>query len=84
PLRIGLSMEVRVDVHHQSGAQLARTSEADPDYRTVVFRQQTRAIDALIAGIIAKNGGGRDAVDASLIAHVSAHDDVPQAKPAKP
>ncbi|HET8610923.1 MAG TPA: HlyD family efflux transporter periplasmic adaptor subunit [Burkholderiales bacterium] len=84
PLRIGLSMEVRVDVHHQGGAQLARMPDADPAYRTVVFKQQTRAVDALITSIIAKNGGGRGAADVSRTAHVAGHDGVPQAQPAKP
>jgi membrane fusion protein (multidrug efflux system) len=84
PLRIGLSMEVRVDVHHQNGAQLKRMTDTDPAYRTVVFKQQTHGIDALIAGIIAKNSGGRGAADVSRTAHVSGHDGMPQTAPGKP
>ncbi len=58
PLAIGLSMEARVDVHRKSGAQLAATVGADPDYRTAVFTQQDDPVDALIARIIERNGGG--------------------------
>jgi hypothetical protein len=59
-------------------------TDTDPAYRTVVFKQQTHGIDALIAGIIAKNSGGRGAADVSRTAHVSGHDGMPQTAPGKP
>ena len=57
PLAIGLSMEVKVDVHRKSGAQLVAAAGPDPDYRTAVFTQQDDPADSLIARIIQRNGG---------------------------
>jgi membrane fusion protein, multidrug efflux system len=59
PLAIGLSMEVRVDVHRTSGGQLVAAAGADPDYRTAVFTQRADLAGELIARIIERNGGGR-------------------------
>ncbi|KAA1004888.1 HlyD family efflux transporter periplasmic adaptor subunit [Paraburkholderia panacisoli] len=53
PLRIGLSMQVEVDTHDESGAQLAAASNTT--YRTDVFAQYGAAADAEIAQIIAQN-----------------------------
>jgi membrane fusion protein (multidrug efflux system) len=58
PVAIGLSMEVRVDVHRKNGSQLEPLAGADPEYQTSVFTQQEHAADALIAAIIEQNGGG--------------------------
>jgi membrane fusion protein (multidrug efflux system) len=57
PLEIGLSMTVRVDVHQQSGSQLAPSG--GPAYVTPVFERQDQGADGLIADIVARNGGPR-------------------------
>jgi membrane fusion protein (multidrug efflux system) len=59
PLAIGLSMDVRVDVHQKNGSQLEPVTGADPDYRTAVFARQEHDVDKLIAAIIEQNGGGK-------------------------
>ncbi|WP_144143511.1 HlyD family efflux transporter periplasmic adaptor subunit [Paraburkholderia sp. BCC1884] len=53
PLRIGLSMQVDVDTHDQSGAQLG--AALSTSYRTDVFAQYGADADAEIARIIAQN-----------------------------
>jgi membrane fusion protein, multidrug efflux system len=53
PLRIGLSMQVDVDTHDESGTQLAAATNTS--YRTNVFAQYGAAADAEIAQIIAQN-----------------------------
>jgi membrane fusion protein (multidrug efflux system) len=53
PLRIGLSMQVDVDTHDESGTQLAAATNTT--YRTDVFAQYGAAADAEIAQIIAQN-----------------------------
>ncbi len=67
PLAIGLSMEVEVNVRDRPNAP-AGASETPPPratrpsttaYRTSVFADGERTVDALIADIIEKNGGGR-------------------------
>lgn len=65
PLAIGLSMEVKVDVHRKSGGQLVAAAGADPDYRTAVFTQRADVAGELIARIIERNGGGRRATIAA-------------------
>ncbi len=53
PLRIGLSMQVDVDTHEETGAQLG--AAATTSYRTDVFAQYGADADAEIARIIARN-----------------------------
>ena len=53
PLRIGLSMQVEVNTHDESGTQLA--AAVNTTYRTDVFAQYGAAADAEIAQIIAQN-----------------------------
>ena len=53
PLRIGLSMQVDVDTHEETGAQLG--AAATPSYHTDVFAQYGDEADAEIARIIAQN-----------------------------
>ncbi|MGF6569174.1 membrane fusion protein (multidrug efflux system) [Paraburkholderia sp. GAS333] len=53
PLRIGLSMQVDVDTHEESGAQLG--AAVNTSYRTDVFAQYGDEADAEIARIIAQN-----------------------------
>jgi membrane fusion protein (multidrug efflux system) len=57
PLRIGLSMDVRVDVSKTDGRMLADASEHPARARTAVFDDGGRAADAEVARIIAANIG---------------------------
>jgi len=57
PLRVGLSMEARVDVADQSGADLAAAPRTEPLAQTSVFAQQDGAADDLVRKIIARNMG---------------------------
>ncbi len=59
PLRLGLSMQVRVDVADQSGATLAPTARSTPVAQTQVFDVLSTAADAEVARIIASHGGGK-------------------------
>ena len=58
PLRVGLSMEVRVDVRDLSGPMLAMSPRAKPVAQTAVFDDVQRDADARVAQIIASNLGG--------------------------
>jgi membrane fusion protein, multidrug efflux system len=53
PLRIGLSMDVDVDTHDETGTQLG--AAVNTSYRTDVFAQYGAQADAEIATIIAQN-----------------------------
>ncbi|MGE8161382.1 HlyD family efflux transporter periplasmic adaptor subunit [Paraburkholderia sp. NPDC080076] len=53
PLRIGLSMQVDVDTHEETGAQLG--AAVNTSYHTDVFAQYGDEADAEIARIIAQN-----------------------------
>jgi len=57
PLRVGLSMEVDVDVRDPSGPQLAKAPVAGPVYATRAFDEQATAADARVREIIAANLG---------------------------
>ncbi|MEO8299210.1 MAG: efflux RND transporter periplasmic adaptor subunit [Burkholderiales bacterium] len=59
PLRVGLSMEVEVDVAQQDGKVLADASHASAVTQTAVFDPLARAADATVARIIAGNVGRR-------------------------
>ncbi len=59
PLAIGLSMEVEVDVRDPGTVAARPANSIDASYRTTVFTDRRRAVDALIADIIEQNGGGR-------------------------
>lgn len=61
PLRVGLSMEVSVDVADTSGATLAPAPRGEPAAQTTVFDRSQREADELVARIIAANLGGRAA-----------------------
>jgi len=58
PLRVGLSMNVTVDVRKEEGAALATANAAKP-LQTDVYDKVAQDADALIARIIAVNNGGR-------------------------
>jgi membrane fusion protein, multidrug efflux system len=57
PLRVGLSMEVDVDVRDTSGPQLAKSPVSGPVYSTAAFEEQAAAADARVKEIIAANLG---------------------------
>ena len=57
PLRVGLSMEVKVDTADQSGKTLADTQRTTPVAATAVFDEQFKAADNEVAHIIAANLG---------------------------
>jgi membrane fusion protein (multidrug efflux system) len=59
PLRIGLSMEARVDVSRTDGRMLADASHASAVGRTRVFEQNDNAANAEVRRIIAANSGRR-------------------------
>ncbi len=56
PLRVGLSMRVKVDVHDQSGSQLAEGGRREQSIdRTAVYTRQGNGADALVRSIIETN-----------------------------
>jgi membrane fusion protein (multidrug efflux system) len=56
PLRVGLSMRVVVDVHDQSGSQLAEGGKSEQSIdRTAVYTRQDNGADALVRSIIENN-----------------------------
>ncbi|EYS89503.1 hemolysin D [Cupriavidus sp. SK-4] len=58
PLRVGLSMTVKVDVRREEGAAMAAAAPAKP-MQTDVYDKVAQDADQLIARIIAANNGGR-------------------------
>jgi membrane fusion protein (multidrug efflux system) len=59
PLRVGLSMQVKVDIANAQGTSLTATAPArtTPAYKTDVFDTAGKEANALIAHIIADNSG---------------------------
>jgi membrane fusion protein (multidrug efflux system) len=57
PLRLGLSMQVAVDVSDSSGPTLVAAPRTAPVVQTQVFDVLTEAADAEVARIIASHGG---------------------------
>jgi membrane fusion protein, multidrug efflux system len=57
PLRVGLSMDVTVDVKDQSGKTLADAPRSDSTLQTTVFDADDREADAAVQRIIAANLG---------------------------
>jgi membrane fusion protein (multidrug efflux system) len=56
PLRIGLSMRVNVDIHSQTGRNVAEMSTYQPSYFTTIYdKQQQDQIDEIIHKIIINN-----------------------------
>jgi membrane fusion protein, multidrug efflux system len=56
PLRVGLSMRVKVDVHDLSGSQLAAGGRREQSIdRTAVYTQRDNGADALVRSIIETN-----------------------------
>jgi membrane fusion protein (multidrug efflux system) len=58
PLRVGLSMDAKVDVHDTNGRMLADGSRAAGVGATKVFDEISSAADSDVRRIIAANGGG--------------------------
>ncbi len=61
PLRVGLSMEVEVDVRDQSGKTLSDAQRTTPVASTTVFDAQLQAADESVRQTIAANLGYRQA-----------------------
>jgi membrane fusion protein (multidrug efflux system) len=59
PLRVGLSMQVSVDVARQDGALLAEAPRDKPLAQTELYADQLKAADAHVQRIIAANLGRR-------------------------
>ncbi len=57
PLRIGLSMTAKVNLHDQSGPVLSQKAPSKPAFSTDVYQRGQREAEALIAKIIADNSG---------------------------
>ena len=57
PLRVGLSMEVELDVSKQDGPALSEVVRKEPALSTGVFANQQRDADALVKRIIGTNMG---------------------------
>ena len=55
PLRVGLSMHVRVDIRQRDGGMLAATPRREPVAATPVFDALAQGADARVAAIIAAN-----------------------------
>ncbi|MEZ5501568.1 MAG: efflux RND transporter periplasmic adaptor subunit [Halioglobus sp.] len=56
PLRVGLSMDVSVDVHDTSGSLVTTQIRSEPQ-QVPMSGEQDAAVDRMIANIIARNGG---------------------------
>jgi membrane fusion protein (multidrug efflux system) len=78
PLRVGLSMDAKVDVSRTDGPMLADGSRASTLTQTAVFDQDHAAADREVRRIIAANGGG------SAGATRSAHAPAPATAAARP
>jgi membrane fusion protein, multidrug efflux system len=61
PLRIGLSMDASVDLHHQSGPMLSSKPPQHAVFSTDVYAHNQRKANALIARIIRENSEAGDA-----------------------
>lgn len=61
PLRVGLSMEARVDISGQDGPTLAEAPRAAAVAQTGVYAGQDDGAEAEVRRVIAQNGGGGSA-----------------------
>ncbi len=59
PLRLGMSLDVEVNLHDRSGPTLAQHSPTQPVFSTDIYKQQLVKADAAIAQIIHANMGGK-------------------------
>lgn len=58
PLRLGLSMDVKVDISDTSGQALAQGARREPAYASEAFTQADAQASAAVARILADNGAG--------------------------
>lgn len=58
PLRLGMSLNVDVNLHDQSGPTLAQQAPTQPAFSTDIYKQQLDKADATIAQIIHANMAG--------------------------
>ena len=63
PLRVGLSMDAKVDISKTDGRMLADASRASAVAQTSVFEQNNSAADADVCKIIVANGGKLSKLD---------------------
>ena len=73
PLRIGLSMDVNVSLHDQSGPALAQQPPHEAVFSTDVYQEQLASADQLIEKLIQANLADANHRTASPTAAVSAH-----------
>ncbi|WAC71801.1 efflux RND transporter periplasmic adaptor subunit [Roseateles sp. SL47] len=73
PLRVGLSMDVQVDIRNQDGRTLAQGDRQTPPLQTTIFDAQERAADEKVNQIIAANLGKKAAKPASTARNGAAH-----------
>lgn len=59
PLRIGLSMDVTVDLHDTDGPALAEQPPQQPAFSTDIYHQQLAEADALIERLIRENSAAK-------------------------
>ncbi|MCP5420900.1 MAG: efflux RND transporter periplasmic adaptor subunit [Gammaproteobacteria bacterium] len=57
PLQVGLSMNVTIDLHDQSGARLGLLPQAAQPTHTTIYDDAAREADARVAAVIAANVG---------------------------
>jgi membrane fusion protein (multidrug efflux system) len=55
PLRIGLSMTVKIDTRKQDGPVLATSERQTPAYKTDIFKDDMKTADEIVSRIIADN-----------------------------
>ncbi|MCB2016044.1 MAG: efflux RND transporter periplasmic adaptor subunit [Hydrogenophaga sp.] len=72
PLRVGLSMEAKVDVSRTDGRVLSEGSRPSSRMQTSVFERDAVAADARVNDIIARNLGMSPAKVAAALAHAAA------------
>ncbi|MEQ1684065.1 MAG: efflux RND transporter periplasmic adaptor subunit [Burkholderiaceae bacterium] len=72
PLRVGLSMDAKVDISQTNGRMLADASRVSTIAQTAVFEQNNTAADAEVRKIIVANGGKVAKLDVASSARVAA------------
>jgi membrane fusion protein (multidrug efflux system) len=69
PLRVGLSMRAKVDLHQQDGPVVSVHSDQSPDNQTQVYDKLDADADALIHRIISQNLGAPEHANAGAPRH---------------
>jgi membrane fusion protein (multidrug efflux system) len=82
PLRIGLSMDVEVDITQKGGKMLADAPRATALTQTQVYSQLDRGADAEVDRIVAANLGNSPAAKAVHVPSVPASPAAPAMSPA--